>query len=90
MYGNLMDIDVRQGGLRDAHGWWLLAWPSLAPFFLRSFFLSFLPSFFLGWALHCIALRRPPAAVCAAAPHRLLDATAPLSYCNDAMHLFMR
>ena len=59
MYGNLMDIDVRQGGLRDGcRG--LASLDGLA-----SVFLSFLRSFLVG---HYIALPAPPAAVCAVAP----------------------
>ena len=79
MYGNLMDIDVRQGGLRDGcRG--LASLDGLA-----SVFLSFLPPFFLGWALHCIAR----AARCSVR-RRTACSMPPLSYCNDAMHLFMR
>ena len=68
MYGNLMDIDVRQGGLRDGYRG-LACLDGLA-----SFFLSFLRSFLVG---HYIAL--PPAGrPLPCVPHRLLDATAQL------------
>ena len=82
MYGNLMDIDVRQGGLRDGcRG--LASLDGLA-----SVFLSFLRSFLVG---HYIALPSPaPSARCSVRRRTAACSMPPLSYCNDAMHLFMR